>query len=509
MNKGILTFVFALCLSLSTTQNVLAKEKKVTYMGHTYKGEVDNNKVPAGSGWIGIGKYWTDEGFTLFGDFKENNVENGSIEKEYVKLAGTFVFDESDCVTLKKGGTITYKIVSVIYGNWQNTKVGEREESKTIPSDLKVDINYFNDLKECEVSYAIVPEDIPSILNPPTLIGKLKLSLGKYKYQNNNNGPYYDANAFLESSDKDKNHSNVYDYEDGEGRKWSYTVNKDYINSSSPVYDYTVTYPDGSYYSHKAEKYSADRWKINYPNGDVFESTTNGEWIITLKNGIQICTGGPKSAGEFVKYNNSKTYPTFSDAHDKVIIPTSLTDGLNSSQIANLIKEQILSVVPLKRETNMISHVTRFENDRFREDETIIGTYREGKYESKKEKISKDNAATAAQEKKNREYLIKTYGKTYYDAICQGKLLVGMPIGLCIDSRIPWATVYKMHYYNDGESGDVKIVIYVTRKNIANGWGGTLESGVYTRTFRAWLKNHKITKFRDWNNMDQLEFNGL
>ena len=108
MNKGILTFVFALCLSLSTTQNVLAKEKKVTYMGHTYKGEVDNNKVPAGSGWIGIGKYWTDEGFTLFGDFKENNVENGSIEKEYVKLAGTFVFDESDCVTLKKGGTITY-----------------------------------------------------------------------------------------------------------------------------------------------------------------------------------------------------------------------------------------------------------------------------------------------------------------------------------------------------------------------------------------------------------------
>jgi hypothetical protein len=382
MNKGILTFVFALCLSLSTTQNVVAKEKKVTYMGHTYKGEVDNNKVPAGSGWIGIGRWWTDEGFTLFGDFKENQVENGSIDAGHVKFLGTFVFDESDCVTLMKGGTITYKIVSV---NYRDEKVSERGESNVISSDLKVDMNYINGLRSCEASYTIAPEDIPSKLNPPTFTVKRNLSLGKYKYWSDVNSQYYDANAFLESSDKKNNHPNVYDYEDGEGRKWSYTVNKDYINSSSPVYDYTVTYPDGSYYSHKAEKYGVDWWKINYPNGDVFESTTNGEWIITLKNGIQICTGGPKSADEFVKYNNSKTYPTFGDSHNKVIIPTSLTDGLNSSQIANLIKEQILSVISLKRETTMISHVTRFENNRFREDETIIGRYSEGKYTSVKD----------------------------------------------------------------------------------------------------------------------------
>lgn len=104
-----------------------------------------------------------------------------------------------------------------------------------------------------------------------------------------------------------------------------------------------------------------------------------------------------------------------------------------------------------------------------------------------------------------RQALNKKYGKTFVDAIYNCRLLVGMPIKLLINDA-SWVNVYKMHMYNGGESGDFKVEIMVEGKT-TNGW--TSGSGVYYRTYRVWVKNWKITQFRDWNKADEREFNRL
>ena len=112
-------------------------------------------------------------------------------------------------------------------------------------------------------------------------------------------------------------------------------------------------------------------------------------------------------------------------------------------------------------------------------------------------------------EKAARPSLNKKYGKANVDAIANAKLLVGMPLKLLVDKDMVYIrqgiTVYKMYVFNDGESGQYKVQMYVyTGYNNPDG-----TPNVGTLTYRVWVKNWKITQFRNWTNNDEREFNRL
>ena len=181
---------------------------------------------------------------------------------------------------------------------------------------------------------------------------------------------------------------------------------------------------------------------------------------------------------------------------------------LSEDELNKIIKESVLPMFDIKKSDKAL--VFRYCNgtELLNTDGSgpYIGAYINGKYLTN----TTIEKADAKKEEATRQELYKKYGKTYVDAVENGKLRVGMPWRLLINEQMkairPGISVYKMYVYNDGESGQYKVKIAVIGKT-ANGWGSG--TGIYYRTYRIWVKNWKITQFREWTKSDEILFNRL
>ena len=182
--------------------------------------------------------------------------------------------------------------------------------------------------------------------------------------------------------------------------------------------------------------------------------------------------------------------------------------NLSEDELNKIIKESVLPMFDIKKSSKAL--VFRYCNGTELLDTDgsgpFIGAYINGEYLTNTT-IEKDDAKKEAA---TRQELYKKYGKTYVDAVENGKLLVGMPWKLLINEQMktirPGISVYKMYVYNDGESGQYKVKIAVIGKS-ANGWSSG--AGIYYKTYRIWVKNWKITQFREWTKSDEALFKRL
>lgn len=261
----------------------------------------------------------------------------------------------------------------------------------------------------------------------------------------------------------------------------------------------------------KSNYVNENKWQIIYPNGNRLTSFANDQISVYLEGKkcffivYEVMMEEVKPLDMISGKTNQLTLKTLYPSSFRMGVFDA--DSIPEAELHKIIKETVLPMFSFPQKDVAIDFYYSRDKQLYSteiEERNLISLYRNGIYKTKAE-LEKESEKEALAK---RQEFNKKYGKTFVDAIYNGRLLVGMPLNLITDSQISWATAYKMHYYNNGESGDVKIVIHVVEKTMSSGWGGA-SSGVYTRTYRAWLQNHKITKFRDWNNMDEREFNRL
>lgn len=497
MSKRSLFFLTCLFFMICTPQSTMAKVKKVVYMGHNYKGEVNNNKEPEGEGRMGFGDL-ANGGFVLNGLFNLNTVTNGTIDESIVKLRGTFVFDESNTVILKAGGTLSYVIIQVNEYN-RTDKEGEREITDTISSDLRISQEYFQNLKTCEVTYSIKPTDIERELNPPTeFLVKQILPLKKYSEYSKITQKYYDQIGFVDLSEAERKQLRISNFTDNQGRKW------DYHYTGTTATEYTVTYPDGSYASNTTNGKVINPNQTYYLNSGDWQIVNPEYYMMGIGKNVKITFKGENyriilydnggSAGEeLINGEKDKLYIYGSKWENSNYIGIFGVDSLPLQDIYKIIKEKLLPLVYVDNDDYLSVYNGSKDN--------YIGSLSKSGFKTKVQMNQMDKD----REQAKRQALIKKYGKVYVDAINNNKLMVGMPIKLLINDA-SWVNVYKMYMYNNGESGQFKVDILV-EGTASNGWFSG--AGVYHRTYRVWVKNWKITQFRNWTNSDEREFKGL
>jgi len=486
----------AIFLIMVSTQGVCGqnKVKKVKYLGHKYNGEVNQEKIPEGTGIMDY------ELFTVEGNFDGNNITNPIFKNSQLHFDynGNASYDDSGNIVLKAGGVMVN--YCLIKHNWK-TEYSEIKISNTqLTKDSVINTKTMN-TKELPVSYE-VNINLPQEINPPKIIISDIIKLTEYTYVEQIQGVSheYKANGFIGNGLLEKSYK-IQGYTDDKGRIWD--LENTGASTSIKGWDVKVVYPDGSFYkghigTGAGNDYSDDL-KILYPNGDIIEEH-DGRLGLCLNNGLILLKIEKMQLKDFAKLYDSKTYPKFEiyNIHDS----KGILSGLPSNKIGEILGENVF-----QKYTKTTERVNIYD---IKGD--YIGFYSGGKYATEKEAIAtiqeekKKNAEIAAKEVQAKiQTLSKIYGKTNVEAIFNNKLIVGMPIKLLINDA-SWVNVYKMHMYNGGESGDFKVEIMVEGKT-TNGW--TSGSGVYYRTYRVWVKNWKITQFRNWNKADEREFNRL
>lgn len=296
---AILAVVFAV---MAMPQNAVAKEKKVTYLGHEYQGEVDENNNPCGKGVMNVG------GLIIEGFFDPNSAKEALVYKhDYInnpktKYQGTVLFDESDGITLAAGGTylffIYYKVnsdniinTSKDDGFWLNVKL-TRDCSEINYDSFELDEMPVKDKFKPVFNFRD-PDDLKE-LNPSELPFLLHLKMKSYyekdKKQNDKLVP---VKAFV-YSDNYKKPDSVVNSKDDQGRIWNWK------GSNS----WSVIYPDSSFIVYNRDENTVkDLWKIGFPDGRVYECKKGHD--ISVGNGFRL--EGSLWNGKFVKFKNSNS----------------------------------------------------------------------------------------------------------------------------------------------------------------------------------------------------------
>ena len=263
MNKRFLLLLISLILAVGMPESVMAK--KVNYLGHEYKGEVNKNKIPTGIGQINV------NGLIIQGTFDGQTVKDAKAhvwkDGYSTTYGGTITYDESDNVTLKAGG--------IISTSYFTARTDVKAYDEILKEDKVVNANNF-ETKTLRLPYTIELEDINSIpmeLNSPREFTYFYEVPQKYHKKNG-------KTVFVDDLSFDDVYGNfhVESIKDSEGRDWYYTIKKDHHNYR---HSFTVKYPDGSYYSgHATQKvgesrverlYRETQWEIHYPDGKILK----------------------------------------------------------------------------------------------------------------------------------------------------------------------------------------------------------------------------------------------
>ena len=145
-------------------ENVLAKGKKVKYLGHNYEGMVDKSKVPSGEGAINV------SGLIIEGIFNATTITDAEVHRttylgpSTTTFKGTITFDESDKITLKAGGTISTKYH--FRDDFNNISESTNEVTETLQEDKVVNSDNFEP-RSIKIPHTITPE-IDNVLDPPS-----------------------------------------------------------------------------------------------------------------------------------------------------------------------------------------------------------------------------------------------------------------------------------------------------------------------------------------------------
>lgn len=393
--KAIAFFLLLLAM-MAMPQETVAKDKKVKYLGHNYQGAVDNNKAPAGNGTMNV------NGLLIEGIFDTHSATDAEVWRtsylgnSTTKFNGTITYDDSEYITLKAGGIIT----TTYFGYNENDKKYAKE---TLKEDRKVNRDNFEP-KELKLSYSFKPEISQELTPPLELAIDYSISLRANKN---------DEIVFIDLSDKDKeNLRRVSGYKDSQGRIWNYVHNDN-------NHEYTVKYPDGSWYSYVYVRDSkvGDIWEIHYPDGKVIKKDIKDE--IDLGNSFLVDT--QRGADNFIKLKNQSSIG-FSDGYVKVHSNYYDFGAISSKEGEKIIKENLLSDLKIDK-----FYITTADGFR-----TIIGEFENGKYTSKVEKkkaetVAMNNDAKARIASFTRRFGFDPMGKSLKELVKVGrsyKLLV-------------------------------------------------------------------------------------
>lgn len=280
--RSMMFYVVALIIALGMSQSVMAKEKKVKYLGHNYKGEVNDKKVPAGKGMMNV------HGLMIEGVFDDHSVSNAIVWRtEYLgasntTFSGTITYDESENIVLKAGGVISTKYYysrPKYRGSLQDKEPDYAKE--TLKEDRIVNASTF-ETKELTLSYNVrmdvgqVLKHVKNMLHTPNLCASYTVEMSHANYYKGRVD--MDVFATIEHYYEDKliEPIEVEDYKDSEGRIWEYTAEPK--GSDNQIAEkLIVKYPNGSYLEYES-KGSWDYlpefvyWEIHYPNGKIVEA---------------------------------------------------------------------------------------------------------------------------------------------------------------------------------------------------------------------------------------------
>lgn len=380
---AILAVIFA---AMAMPQNAVAKEKKVKYLGHKYRGEVNKEKVPLGKGVINIG------GLIIEGNFNSNLVTNAQVYKsDYVKVKnreyfGEVAFDESNNITLKSNGKIVTTTTDGDYSILYKTRTFNYQ----LQSDLIVNDEVFEP-DTLRVTIKRNPFDgyseLSSQLDPPTEVSDeivIKLQDVEVRVEREvrdylgevvgTENVTVKTKVYVFPREEYEKGMNLTDYKDSQGRIW---------NLDRPNYTWSVQYPDGSYY-----RYSNDRnvgyatWKTVYPDGKFYEYEKN----LSIGNGL------------YLRFVNHDDFCTFKKSP---VIPRSKMEqilidgikGLSDKEVEKVIKEKLSSALiegGIEGLEGEEIFVWTKEMDR-------MGTYQHGKFVSEATKEAKKVAGYKAE----------------------------------------------------------------------------------------------------------------
>lgn len=388
--KVLLSAIAILFVMIGTPQSVMAqnKVKKVKYLGHKYNGEVNQDKIPEGSGIMDY------EVFTVEGNFDGNNItnpvfKNSQLHFDYI---GNASYDESNNIVLTAGGKIEHYCIYV--DKWSSTVKEVKASTIELTRDSVINAKSMN-TKELTVLYE-VPLNLPEEVNPPHIIISDVLKLNEYSYSEQVLGTInkYTAKGFLFNDLLEKS-NNIQGYKDDKGRIWD--LKNTGVSTSLEGWDVNVVYPDGSFFKgHTGTGYGNDysrNIKIVYPNGDVLKEQ-DGYLSLCLNNGLFLSEIEDMRIEDFAKLYNSKIYPEFEIS----IITDSkgLLSGLSSQEIGKVLEEKVFQKCANNSGSVLIRHKNgesvRFDTKRHATENEI---YAANQAEESKKEAAKEKALNA------------------------------------------------------------------------------------------------------------------
>lgn len=413
-----MTLLMAFCCTLS----VMAKEKKVKYLGHNYKGEVNDKKIPAGEGTMNV------NGLLIKGVFDDHSAKDAEVWRTNTTFEGAITYDESENIVLKTGGVLTIKYYLTDYkGSTSLVSTDPYFVKDTLKEDRVVNSSNFEP-KELKIPYDYKIKLEYNNLNPPPVF-KTSYTVG-LTHVDNCNGQKLDRDVFCKYPINANESFHISDYKDSEGRIWNYyyTPNR----GDGDGVSCSVKYPNGSYcmyYNNIPKNNYSCSWEIHYPDGKIVKSKySNVEdygravydlgkiqfkrfEMINLYTAIDI----------FTKNLNKEKFVAPA-ANDFEIISSSFDfEKLSNKEIEKIIQEEFEPYI-----------------EHFLHCNTPNGTYQDGKFTSNKEMAAakdKKKREEAAKEQAAYNELCKLFGQKYVDAALRGRIIVGMPEKLLLKTK--------------------------------------------------------------------------
>lgn len=313
-------------LPIEDVSTISKETKQITYLNHTYTGKIEK-KVPLGGGQIEI------SGINLTGIFIDNTIIGAEFTNGPLTFKGNITFDESDMITLKKGGSIWTEYYH--YG-----EASPKFSVHQLSTDSIIDPNNFL-INELPMTYSYelnVPKELfpaPSLTAPYTI----KLKSGK----------------FIDLSPEEKKSLeaiNLNAYKDNAGRLWDYNKagntykvtyqDGGFISSNNPN---RMQYNDGSYYllNDRKKKFQTDgSYKITYDDGSFISSTDStrriypdGSFALTTDLNKRIYPDGTfiLNGDESTRYNANGCYYKNKD-NWKIVYPNGKYIEANNGYIS-------------------------------------------------------------------------------------------------------------------------------------------------------------------------------
>ena len=477
-----------------------ASAKKIEYLGHSYNGKVNKQKIPEGLGKL------TVKNLIIEGTFADRTVTDAIVKVDdgtplHNTFKGTVTYDESDKIRLKAGGTFTRWYIGkncdeTYFSVYQNgtpvqsydKRKNIQESTETLTRDLVVDVDGFMDLgmriPQGDLSKEIanllrimkydtqkfdIPEGLPYYLSAQ--LKEVRLRSGGYEYKK--------KIAQLTNS------SNMTTITDKRGRTWTYSISSsiDSWNRTEIMQkEFKVTFLNGDYLWCRQPQsnendidYQIGGWKKHYKNGAVVtveydESRYNAN--VSLSN-ISFF----KHKSNIAKLWESEDFILASDAFGGISI-NNIQLNTPGKEVNSLITKELLPFVEGKGAKSSFE-VYASQNK--------YGLFKNGRlYTNAEEKKMKEREQARERQQEEQQRLQKQqqeqqelqpyyqkYGKRYVDAFIRGDVLVGMPEGLILK----WRNMKKT--YDGGTTR--KYVLYDN-----NMWH---PKHIYT----VWVTNGKVT----------------